>query len=108
MRLVSLAVLVSLPLAACVAEDDDIDLGSIADGKSDAPAIENKAISVPKRSSAGKPGVRNYTVHASVDFEVSLAYTTTNDTKITVTNLDTGAKVESDKAVQPKLSVTAD
>ncbi|MBL0214647.1 MAG: hypothetical protein IPQ07_12250 [Myxococcales bacterium] len=108
MRFVSLAVLATLPVAACVAEDDDIDLGAVADGKSDAPAIENKAITVPKRSSTSKPGVRNYTVRASVDFEVSLAYESTGEAKIVVTNVDTGAKVESDKVVKPKLAVTAD
>ena len=108
MRLASLALLATLPVAACVAEDDDIDLGSVADGKTDAPAIENKAISVPKRSSATKPGVRNYTVKASVDFDVSLAYDEPNDAKIVVTNLDTGAKVESEKKVKPTLAVAAD
>ena len=108
MRLALFALLAPLPVAACVAEDDDIDLGSIADGKTDAPAIENKAISVPKRSSATKPGVRTYTVRSSVDFEVALANETMNEATIVISNLDTGAKVQSDQAVAPKATAMGD
>jgi len=71
MRLVPYALLALAPVTvvSCVSEDDTIDLGAVADGKTDAPAITNRAITVPKRSAPSKPGVRNYTVRSTVDFE---------------------------------------
>lgn len=104
MRLLAVALLTTIPLAACVSEDDTTDLGSVADGKTDAPEIRDVAVSVAKAGS--KPGVRNFTVRASVDFEVSLAYETTNEAKLIVTNLDTGAVFESAKGTQPTVVVT--
>jgi hypothetical protein len=101
-----LASLAALPIAACVAEDDTIDLGAVSDGKSDAPELRDIAVSIPKLSTTNKPGVRNFSVRSSVDFEVTLAYAASNDAKITVTNLETGAKFESAIGVQPKLQVT--
>lgn len=104
MRIVPLVLLAALPVtAACVSEDDGEDLGSVIDGKGDGALID-VAISVPKKSTSGHPGVRNYTVHSSSDFDVSLAYEGDQATKLTVTNLDTGAKVES--AVGPRASVS--
>ncbi|MBA2545169.1 MAG: hypothetical protein H0V17_36340 [Deltaproteobacteria bacterium] len=105
MRLLSV-VLLSLPIVACVSEDDAVDLGSVADGKTDAPAIQDVPITVAKATSS-KPGVRNLTVRASVDFDVSLAYDTGNEAKLTVTNLDTGAVFESTRTTQPRVAVTA-
>jgi len=101
-----LASLAALPIAACVAEDDTTDLGTVSDGKSDTPELRDVAVSIPKLSTTHKPGVRNFSVRSTADFEVSLAYAATNDAKITVTNLDTGAKFESAVGVQPKLQVT--
>jgi len=99
--------LAALPVAACVAEDDTIDLGAISDGKNDAPQLRDVAVSIPKKASSGKPGVRNFSVRSTVNFEVSLAYETPNDAKLTVTNLDTGVKFESAVGVKPKVLVTA-
>ncbi|HEU0032779.1 MAG TPA: hypothetical protein VFQ53_19240 [Kofleriaceae bacterium] len=107
MRILPVLLVAAIPVAACVAEDDTIDLGTVSDGKSDAPELRDVAVTIPKASSSGAPGVRNYSVRSNVDFDVSLAYDTGNDAKITVTNLDTGAKFESDLAVQPRVSVTA-
>ena len=107
MRTLSLALLTAIPLVACVAADDTIDLGAVSDGKNDAPELRDVAVSVPKRSSAGKPGVRNFTVRSTVAFEVSLAYETDHEAKLIVTDLDSGEKFESGQGVQPKLSVTA-
>ena len=109
MRILPLVLLASLPVAACVAQEDDAeDLGTVADGKSDAPAIQDKAISVPKKSSTGKPGVRNYTVTSSVDFEVSLAYAGGAETNVIITNTETGAKFTGTRGDQPKVTAVAD
>ena len=91
---------------ACVAEDDGEDLGVIGDGKEDAALID-VSISVPKKSSTGAVGVRNYVVHASSAFDVSLAYDGDQTAKVTVTNLDTGVKVESAVGARPMVSVAA-
>src|SRR5512138_1698992 len=100
----SLGLLLALPVVACVAEDETVDLGYVADGKTDAPLIQDVAVTVSKLSSSGKPGVRNFTVHASVDFEVTLAYDASNEAKLVITNLDTGEVVESAQGVQPKVT----
>ncbi len=105
MRLLTVALISALPIAACVSEDESVDLGAVADGKTDAPAIQDVPVSVAKAGS--KPGVRNFTVRASVDFEVSLAYDTANESKLIVTNLDTGAVFESTRTTQPRVTVTA-
>ncbi len=105
MRLTPYLALSLAAIPACVAEDDTIDLGAVSDGKSDTPELRDVAVSIPKLSSAGKPGVRNFSVRSSVDFEVSLTYAAANQAKIVVTNLDTGAKFESSVGAQPKLSV---
>jgi hypothetical protein len=104
MRILPLVLLVAAPVTvACVAEDDGEDLGSVIDGKGDGALID-VSITVPKRSTSGAVGVRNYTVHSSSDFDVSLAYDGDQATKLTVTNLDTNAKVES--SVGPRASVS--
>lgn len=110
MRLVPYALLALAPVTAisCVAEDDTIDLGSVSDGKSDAPAIQDRAIMVPKRSAPSKPGVRNYTVRSTVDFEASIAQDTANEIRIIITNEDTGAKWESDRTTAPKVTALGD
>lgn len=104
LRFLTLALASMVPLAACVSEDDATDLGTVADGKTDAPAIAGVPVSVAKAGS--KPGVRNFTVRSSVDFEVSLAYDTPNEAKLIVTNLDTGAVFESTRTTQPRVAVT--
>jgi len=108
MRILPVILLASLPITACVSSEEDVtDLGYVSDGKTDAPQIRDVPVTVNKLSSSNKPGVRNFSVHASVDFEVSLAYDADNDSKLIVTNLDTGATFESDKTKQPKVTVTA-
>ncbi|HEY4182606.1 MAG TPA: hypothetical protein VGM90_37495, partial [Kofleriaceae bacterium] len=109
MRILPYVLLAAAPMAivACVSQDDSEDLGGIADGKSDAPAIQNKAITVNKRSSATKPGVKNYTVRSTVDFTVSLVQTESGNSLITVTNADTDAAVSSEKTKNPIVAVTA-
>jgi len=110
MRLVPYALLALAPLSvvSCVSEDDTIDLGSVADGKTDAPAITNRAITVPKRSAPSKPGVRNYTVRSTVDFEVALTQDTDNEIKVSVTNLDSNATVTSDRTTAPRVTALGD
>ena len=104
MRLLSLALLTTLPIAACVSEDEDmIDLGAIADGKNDAPEVRDVAVTVNKANT--NPGVRNYQVRSTVDFEVSIAYDGDQEAKLIVTNQETGAKFESDKGPRPKVRV---
>ena len=106
MRLVPLAplLLLAVPVtAACVAEEGPEDLGSVVDGKGDGALID-AAIMVPRTSTSGKPGVRNYIVHASTDFDISLAYEGDQATKLTVTNLDTDATLES--AIEPRASIS--
>jgi len=107
MRILSLALLAAVPLvtSACVSEDDGEDLGSVIDGKGDGALIDAD-ISVPKKSSSGTAGVRNYTVRSSSDFEVKLDYTGSQGAKVTVTNLDTGVKVSSDIGPRPTVSIT--
>jgi hypothetical protein len=108
MRPLSIILLAAIPVtASCVAEDGTVDLGTVADGKSDAPKIENIGITVAKAQTSGKPGVRNFTVRSTVGFDVTLAYDTANEAKIIVTNLDTGATFESARGVQPKVAVLA-
>ncbi|HEY5951607.1 MAG TPA: hypothetical protein VIV40_39205, partial [Kofleriaceae bacterium] len=105
MRILPLLLLVTAPVTvACVAEEDGEDLGSVIDGKGDGALID-VSISVPKRSSSGAPGVRNYTVHSTSDFDVSLAYDGEQTAKLTVTNLDTGTKVETMVGARPTISV---
>ena len=60
---------------------------------------------VPKKSSAGNAGVRNYVVRSSSDFDVALAYEGEQATKVTVTNLTTGASVASDIVPRATVSV---
>ncbi|HEY4180524.1 MAG TPA: hypothetical protein VGM90_26955 [Kofleriaceae bacterium] len=109
MRFVPYVLLAAAPMAiiSCVSQDDSEDLGNIADGKSDAPAIQNKAITVNKRSSATKPGVKTYTVRSSVDFTVSLVQTEAGNSLIKVTNTDTDQAFSSDKVKNPSVAVTA-
>ena len=107
MRILSYAVMAALPVtAACVAEaeDDLVDLGAISDGKNDAPEVRDVAITVNKRSTAA-PGVRNYQVRSTVDFEVSLAYDTDHLVRLIVTNQETGAKFESPVEARPRVRV---
>lgn len=93
---------------ACISsEDAGEDLGVIGDGKADGGALIDVSISVPKVSSTGAVGVRNYVVHASADFDVSLAYDGDQAATLTVTNLDTGAKVESALGARPSVTVRA-
>jgi hypothetical protein len=107
MRILPLVLLAAVPasMIACVAEDDGEDLGSVIDGKGDGALID-VSIMVPKKSSTGNPGVRNYTVRSSSDFDVKLDYTGDQGTKITVTNAETGAKVTSDITPRAMVSVT--
>ena len=58
------ALLAACALPACVAPDEDEDLGDVGDGKSDAPGILDKAFTV----SAGK--TRRFTFTAESGFEV--------------------------------------
>ncbi|HEY5924556.1 MAG TPA: hypothetical protein VIV11_22915 [Kofleriaceae bacterium] len=104
-RLLPLALLIAAPvtLAACASEDDGEDLGSVIDGKGDGALID-VSITVPKRSTSGSVGVRNYTVRSTSDFDVSLDYEGTQGAKLTVTNLDSGEKVES--SVGPRATVS--
>lgn len=105
MRILPLVLLAAVPVtAACVAEDDGQDLGSVIDGKGDG-AIVDVEIMVPKKSSAGNAGVRNYVVRSSSDFDVALAYEGEQATKVTVTNLTTGASVASDIVPRATVSV---
>jgi hypothetical protein len=100
MRLLPLVLLAAVPVtAACVAGEDAEDLGSVIDGKGDGALID-VAIMVPRTSHAGNAGVRNYIVHATNDFDVSLEYEGDQGIKLIVTNLDTDAKVES--AIEPR------
>ncbi len=96
-------------LISCAGDEEEAtDLGNIADGKSDAPAIRDVAVTVPKLSTTGKPGVKNYTVRSTVDFTVTLAYDADNETKIMVTDLDSGDVVESSQGKQPVVSAHGD
>ena len=105
MRSLSALLLTTLPLAACIAEDEDAtDLGAIADGKNDAPEVRDVAVTVNKMNSTGQPGVKNFTVQSTVDFEVSLAYDGAQNAKLVVTN-GSGAKFESDKGPRPRVRV---
>src|SRR5690349_12096801 len=90
----------SLAAASCMTEDGE-DLGTVTDGKDDAPTIENVSVTLPKLSSTGKPGVRNFYVTSSVGFRVTLAYDEPNQTAIRVTNQDDNVETASDKLVQP-------
>ena len=104
MRLLPFVLLLTAPVTiACVAEDDGEDLGSVIDGKGDGALID-VSITVPKRSTSGTVGVRNYTVRSTSDFDVSLEYDGDQATKLTVTNLDTNAQVES--SVGPRATVS--
>jgi hypothetical protein len=103
MRILTLVLLALAPVTiACVSEDDGEDLGSVIDGKGDAALIDVE-ITVPKRSSNGSVGVRNFTVRSTSDFDVSLVYEGNQGTKLVVTNLDTDAKVQS--TVGPRATV---
>jgi hypothetical protein len=105
MRILPLALLALAPVTiACVAEDDGEDLGSVIDGKGDGALIDVE-ITVPKRSSGGAVGVRNFTVRSTSDFDVSLVYDGDQGTKLVVTNLDTDAKVQSSVAPRATVSV---
>jgi len=109
MRALALVLLAALPLStACVADGGGgEDLGTIVDGKADGALID-LAVMVPRKStSTGKPGVRNYTVHASTDFDVELNYDGEQGVKILVTNMDTGAEVETEIGPSPRISVPA-
>src|ERR1043165_9750121 len=108
MRILSCVLLAALPFAsvACVDEEDGEDLGTIVDGKGDTALID-VSITVPKASSATKPGVRYYTVHSTSDFDTSLTYDGDQPAKLTVTNLETDVKVESTKGPRPTVSVSA-
>jgi hypothetical protein len=107
MRILPLLLLAAAPATiACVADDGTEDLGSVIDGKGDGALID-VAIMVPRTSSSGHAGVRNYIVHATNDFDVSLAYDGDQAVKLTVTNLDTGDVVESEIEPRPRVSVPA-
>jgi hypothetical protein len=98
-------VVVAASVSACTAEDGE-DLGEVTDGKGDAPAIDNVAVTLPRRSTSGNPGVRNFYVSSSVGFRVTLAYDQPNETKIVVTNQDDGAATTSAQAIQPAVTVS--
>ena len=105
MRTLAILLAATLPTVACVAQEEDgIDLGAVADGKNDAPEIRDRAIMVPKANA--NPGVRNYYVTSTVDFEVSVAYETENDVKVIITNTETGARFESELGRQPRVRAT--
>lgn len=105
MRMLSLVCLALPVTAACVAQDEDlIDLGAISDGKNDAPEVRDVPITVNKRGTTN-PGVRNYQVRSTVDFEVSLAYETDHLARLIVTNQETGARFESDLGPRPRVRV---
>ncbi|MBA3454170.1 MAG: hypothetical protein H0T42_13835 [Deltaproteobacteria bacterium] len=110
MRFLPFAILALAPatVISCAAEDDAEDLGSVADGKTDAPAIQDRAITVPKRSAPSKPGVRNYVVRSTVAFEASIKQDTANEVRIIITNEDTGVKFESTRTTLPKVTATGD
>lgn len=96
-------------LAACAStgDDDSEDLGTVQDGKADGALIDVQ-ITVNKMSSTThKPGARNFTVKASNDFDVALAYDGTQIAKIIVTNLDTDAEVHTDITAHPTINVSA-
>src|SRR5690349_2999050 len=95
----------SLAAPACVGGEDGEDLGTVTDGKDDAPAIDNVAVTLPKKSSTGSPGVRNFYVTSSVGFRVTLTYPEANKTAIVVTNQDDNTKTASEQLVQPVLTV---
>ena len=103
----TLCLLIPAMLVAACAADDTTDLGQVADGKSDAPAIRDVAVTIPK-ATGSKPGVRNFSVTSTVAFDVSLVYEASNESKLVVTNLDTGEKVESAKTVQPAVAAQGD
>ena len=100
--LVALAALASI--AGCGGEDGE-DLGTVTDGKGDTPAIRDVSVTLPRRSSSGNPGVRNFYVSSSVAFEVTLRYEQQNQTRIIVTNEDDDAVVQSEQVIQPTLQV---
>jgi len=106
MRILAIVLFAAIPLTACVGDEDAEDLGSVIDGKGDG-AIIDVAITVPKKSSSGSPGVRNYIVHSTSDFDVKLEYTGDQGVKLVVTNLDSDAKVESAIKPRPSVSVSA-
>ncbi|MEO8549839.1 MAG: hypothetical protein ABI678_07690 [Kofleriaceae bacterium] len=101
--------LVTALFAACAStgDDDSEDLGTVQDGKADGALIDVQ-ITVNKMSTTThKPGVRNFTVKASNDFDVALAYDGTQIAKIIVTNLDTDAEVHTDITAHPAINVSA-
>ena len=91
-------------LVSC-AQDDTIDLGSVADGKSDAPAIRDVAVTIPK-ATGDNPGVRNFSLTSTVDFDVALAYDAGQEARLVVTDVDSGERAEGVRAVQPTVAVT--
>jgi hypothetical protein len=105
MAALALALVASAPQIGCVSEEDGEDLGTVTDGKGDVPAIENVSVTLPRRSSSGSPGVRNFYVTSSVSFRVTLAYEQANEAKIVVTNQDDSTSTSSDQIVQPALVV---
>jgi len=102
---VALALVAAAPQIACVSQDDGEDLGTVTDGKGDTPAIQDVAVTLPRKSTSGKPGVRNFYVTASGGFEVRLAYDNANETRIIVTDQDSDTSTESPLEAQPTLAV---
>ena len=102
----ALALALALPQIACSAEEDGTDLGTVSDGKGDVPAIQDVAVTLPRKSTSGKPGVRNFYVSSSAAFAVTLAYDGDNQTKIIVTNEDDDTATESDLVARPSLTVS--
>ena len=96
-----LAWLLSLSLAACGPAGGAIDLGSVADGKSDAPQIDHVDVTIPAGGSA------TFTVASTVDFVAALAYDGDAQTDIRVTNTDTTAVATSALTARPTVTVSA-
>lgn len=108
MRLSRALVLLLALAPACAAEEDLEDLGPVTDGKGDVPEIRDRAVTINKRTSSGKPGTRTFRVTADADFRVELRHDVPDAlTRIVVTSDATGARVVSEKSVQPTLVVAA-
>jgi hypothetical protein len=105
MRLLAYVLLAAAPMVtvACSADDDAQDLGTVSDGKAD--AIVDVSIMVPRMSTTGAPGVRNFTATAKEAFEVVLEYDGDQKVMLVVTDMETGAKVASATTVRPKVMV---
>jgi hypothetical protein len=103
---VVLALIAAAPQIACTGEDDGTDLGTVSDGKGDVPAIQDVPVTLPRKSTNGNPGVRNFYVTSSAAFAVTLTYDGDNQTRIIVTNQDDDTKTETALTVRPTLTVS--